>query len=121
MTRPLPGESLLEARRRLDRELETLPAPAQEPQGDRHVARRPAQIGIADSPFLTVAEAARFCRFDATANDPEDAFRQWARRQGLPIRRRGRFLMVERRVLETFLSVRVDHYAAHDTGDHGLL
>jgi hypothetical protein len=63
----------------------------------------PPQIGIVDSPFLTVAEAARFCRFDATAQHPETAFRQWAQREAIPAKRRGRVLLFERAVLETFL------------------
>jgi hypothetical protein len=63
----------------------------------------PAQIGIPDSPFLTVAEAARYCRFDATSEHPEAAFRQWAARQAVPARRRGRVLLFDRRVIETFL------------------
>jgi hypothetical protein len=63
----------------------------------------PTQIGIPDSPFLTVAEAARLCRFDATAQDPEAAFRKWAWRNAVPARRRGRVLLFDRRVIETFL------------------
>jgi hypothetical protein len=34
-------------------------------------------VGIPDSPFLTLEEGARFCRFDATAANPVDAFRKW--------------------------------------------
>lgn len=44
----------------------------------REAGPSPDGVGIADSPFLTVSEAARFCRFDATAHDPEHAFRCWA-------------------------------------------
>jgi hypothetical protein len=64
-----------------------------------------------DSPYLTVAEAARFCRFDTCA-EPREAFRKWARRQGLPMVRRGRMLLVDRRLLEAILhpgSGRVRH------------
>lgn len=55
-------------------------------------------IGIVDSPFLTLDEGARFCRFDA-CQDPVVAFRKWLRRNAVPVRKRGRKLLVERRVL----------------------
>lgn len=47
------------------------------------------QIGIPESPFVTVEEGARLARFD-TCEHPEVAFRQWAAREGIPARRRGR-------------------------------
>jgi hypothetical protein len=59
-------------------------------------------IGIPDSPYLTLDEGARFCRFD-TCQKPAVAFRQWLRRQNVPIVRRGRKLLVERHVLEAVL------------------
>jgi hypothetical protein len=71
-----------------------------ETQSNR-IAQEP--IGIPDSPFLTVREAARFCRFD-NCEHPEIAFRQWARRMAIPARRRGKQkLLFEGRVLEQFL------------------
>jgi hypothetical protein len=56
-------------------------------------------IGIDDSPFLTLEEGARLCRFDATAAQPVLAFRKWLRRHAVPVVRRGRVLLVDRRVL----------------------
>jgi hypothetical protein len=56
------------------------------------------------SPYLTIAEGARFLRFDVTApSDPEGAFRRWLRRQAVPLRKRGRTILIERRHLEAFL------------------
>jgi len=63
-------------------------------------------IGVDDSPYLTIAEAARFLRFDATAKHPEQACRDWLHRQCVPITRRGRTLLVERSVLAAKLSMR---------------
>lgn len=53
---------------------------------------------------LTLEEGARLCRFD-TCQDPVQAFRKWLRRQGVPVVRRGRMLLVERRVLDAMLRV----------------
>jgi hypothetical protein len=62
------------------------------------------EIGIRDSPFLTLAEGARFCRFDATApRHTTEVFRQWLRRHNVPLVRRGRVLLVDKKVLETVL------------------
>lgn len=100
---------IVEALRLVCRRLERLEAatthPEQAQRGLYVADRAPEGIGIPDSPFLTVAEAARFCRFDDTDN-PEHAFRQWAARRGVPVRRRGRSqkLLIERRVLESVLS-----------------
>ncbi len=58
-----------------------------------------ADVGIPESPYLTLAEGALFCRFDADKN-PADAFRRWLRRHSVPVRRAGRKLLVEKRVLE---------------------
>src|SRR4051812_49076576 len=102
-TRPLPGESLLDARRRLEG-LEAATSPAQQPDRGVDVSDRLGKsLGIADSPFLTAEEAARYLRFDVTAADPVHAFRRWAARWAIPIRRRGRVLLVERRVLDLAL------------------
>ena len=59
-------------------------------------------IGHPASPYLTLAEAADFCRFDTCAN-PVIAFRKWCRRHHVPVVRRGRVLLVNRQVLEHFL------------------
>jgi hypothetical protein len=40
-------------------------------------------IGIPDSPYLTLEEGARYCRFDDYAR-PVVSFRQWLRRNGVP-------------------------------------
>jgi hypothetical protein len=61
------------------------------------------QLGIPDSPFLTLEEGARHCRFD-TCLHPVVAFRQWLRRQGVPVVRRGRVLLIDRRVLDAVLT-----------------
>lgn len=61
------------------------------------------EIGIRESPYLTMEEAARFCRFDATADKPAVAFRRWLHRHAVPVVRRGRVLLVDRRVLEATL------------------
>lgn len=63
----------------------------------------PGQFGIADSPFLTLEEGARYCRFD-DCRRPVVCFRQWLRRQGIPVVRRGRGLLIDRRVLDAVLS-----------------
>lgn len=59
-------------------------------------------IGIAESPYLTTPEAARYCRFDDCV-DPTEAFLKWARRFAVPGRRRGRELLWTRAALEKFL------------------
>jgi hypothetical protein len=67
-------------------------------------SRGALQFGISDSPYLTVDEAARFCRFDATAPQSiAKSFRAWLHRQAVPIIRRGRVLLIEKRVLEAAL------------------
>lgn len=66
-------------------------------------AERNQTIGSRCSPYLTVAEAARFLRFDSDCKDPENAFRKWARRWGVPALRRGRVLLFDPRVLEQML------------------
>jgi hypothetical protein len=86
------------------RAIESSSAPAQQPERSAYVAREPAQaLGIPESPYLTLDEGARFCRFDATAQSPVIAFRKWLHRNSVPVRRRGRVLLVERRVLEAVL------------------
>ena len=56
------------------------------------------QIGDPLSPYLTTDEAARYLRF-ATA----PLFYKWAIRHRVPVQRRGRTLLYDRRVLEAFL------------------
>lgn len=65
--------------------------------------RRPVTTGSSDSPHLTMAEAARYLRFDATSRTPERACRRWIREQGIPVKRRGRVLLVEQRILDAYL------------------
>ena len=77
----------------------------QQPGGHAHVVHQAAQIGIPESPYLTLDEGALFCRFDGD-KDPADAFRRWLRRHAVPIRRCGRKLLVEKRVLEVVMSGR---------------
>lgn len=61
-------------------------------------------LGNPDSPYLTLDEGARFCRFDVTApKNPLDAFRRWLHRQAVPVVRRGRTLLVEKALLEAML------------------
>jgi hypothetical protein len=97
----LPGESLMDARRRLDAagktgERQLVGGVVQVPQGR-------VEVGLPDSPFLTLAEGARFARFDDCA-DPVRAFYKWLSREAVPVRRRGRKVLVERRTLEHHLS-----------------
>jgi hypothetical protein len=101
-TRPRTGESLLEARRRLERAIMarqrlggTLqsrnPAPQHTP-GALHVEHQPH--------YLTTGEGARLARFDLTApHNPRMAFRKWLRRWNIPVLRRGRVLLVDRRLV----------------------
>lgn len=88
----------------LTKGFESSASPAQQADRGIDVADRAREsLGIADSPFLTAEEAARYLRFDVTAADPVHAFRRWAARWAVPIRRRGRVLLVERRVLDSAL------------------
>jgi hypothetical protein len=49
-------------------------------------------------------EGARYARFDATApSDPVRLFRAWVRSEGIPVSRRGRRLLIDRRVLDAYL------------------
>lgn len=100
----LPGESLMDARRRLERERPALDAR----QGDavgRVIggAHGRLEVGLPDSPYLTLEEGARFARFDDCA-DPVRAFYKWLGREAVPVRRRGRKVLVERRTLEHHLA-----------------
>jgi len=70
-------------------------------------------IGIPDSPYLTLDEGARFCRFDQTAENPREAFRRWLHRHAVPIRKRGKVLLVEKQILESML----DHMTRHPDRD----
>ena len=60
-----------------------------------------------DARLRELREAARLCRFDATADHPEVAFRQWARRHAVPALRRGRVLLFDRRVIDAVKSLSV--------------
>jgi len=56
------------------------------------------------SHYLTVDEGARLLRFDVTApGNPRECFRQYLRRHAVPVLRRGRVLLIDRRVLEATL------------------
>lgn len=56
------------------------------------------KIGIPESPWLTLEEAARYLRFVSVK-----AFYTWSRRHGVPRGRRGRALLFEVRVLDAFV------------------
>jgi hypothetical protein len=77
-------------------------APAEDPNSHLKPEYRRPQIGLPDSPFLTVAEAARHCRFDDCAN-PAAAFTRWRRTHAIPVCQRGRRILVERAVLDDAL------------------
>jgi hypothetical protein len=54
--------------------------------------------GYRDSPYLLSDEAARFLRFNTRA-----LFVKWAKRNRVPVCRRGRTLLYKRAVLEAFI------------------
>ena len=56
-------------------------------------------LGDPESPYLLTHEAARLLRFTSP-----HLFHKWAKRNRVPVLRRGRTLLYERRVLEAFLS-----------------
>jgi hypothetical protein len=59
---------------------------------------------LRESEFLTLGEGAELLRFTVTApKEPVQAFREWLHRHAVPIVRRGRVLLVERRVLLDWL------------------
>lgn len=61
-------------------------------------------IGLPAPQYLTVEEGAKLLRFDVTApTDPEKNFRRYLHRHAIPVLRRGRVLLVDRRVLEATL------------------
>jgi hypothetical protein len=93
----------MDARRRLEGAGQARSTSAQESDRGAHVGDQLGQVGIPDSPFLTLAEGARFVRFDASSKLPSKAFRKWLRRHSVPVLRRGRVLLVERRILEAIL------------------
>ena len=93
ITRVQSGESLLQARKRLDQAIQARHAQAQQAPGRPHVAH-----GTDD--LLTMREGALLARFDVTAAaDPTEAFRKWVRRRALPVLRRGRVLLIRRCVV----------------------
>lgn len=54
--------------------------------------------------FLTLREAAELLRFTETApKAPEQACREWLNRHAIPVIRRGRVYLLERRVLMAWL------------------
>jgi hypothetical protein len=63
-------------------------------------------LGVAESPYLLTDEAARFLRF-------KDArlFREWAKRNRVPVLHRGRTLLYRRSVLESFLHLKPSRHA----------
>jgi hypothetical protein len=59
-----------------------------------------------ESPYLTGAEGAVYWRFHVTSpKEPEQAFREWLHRYNVPIRRRGRTILVEVAVVEEMLKL----------------
>jgi hypothetical protein len=66
-----------------------------------------AQFRDAESPYLLTDEASRFLRF-------KDArlFREWAKRNRVPVLHRGRTLLYRRSVLELFLQLKPSRHAA---------
>lgn len=63
-------------------------------------------LGIAESPYFLTDEAARFLRFrDARL------FREWAKRNRVPVLHRGRTLLYRRSVLESFLQQKPSRHA----------
>lgn len=79
--------------KRLRQSVTTCP---EQPQGNAHVA---GECGDPASPYLLTDEAARFLRFPSA-----HLFRKWAGRNRVPVQRRGRTLLYERRVLVAFLN-----------------
>jgi len=66
----------------------------------------PAQIaaGGAAPEYLTLEEGAHLLRFDQTApSNPTKCFLRWLRRNVVPVAKRGKTVLVERRVLEGYL------------------
>jgi hypothetical protein len=65
-----------------------------------------SQLGDTDSPYLLSEEAAAFLRF-------KDArlFREWAKRNRVPVLHRGRTLLYRRSVLESFLQLKPVRHA----------
>lgn len=54
--------------------------------------------------YLTLDEGAKLLRFDVTApSDPRKNFRLYLHRHAIPVLRRGRVLLIDRRVLEATL------------------
>jgi hypothetical protein len=59
---------------------------------------------IPEPEYLTLDEGATLLRFDVTSPaNPRKAFGKWLRRHAVPVLRRGRVLLVERRVLVAML------------------
>jgi hypothetical protein len=57
-----------------------------------------------DSPFLTLPEGAIRYKFTVTApKEPVQAFREWLQRNAVPIKRRGRCILVETAVVDAML------------------
>jgi hypothetical protein len=84
------------------------PASAPTPTNDATAAKpepwTKAPESPLDSPYLTIEEGARYARFDATAPTcAERSFRQWLMRYNVPVARRGRTILVERRILDAYL------------------
>lgn len=54
--------------------------------------------------YLTLDEGAKLLRFDVTAPKcVREAFRQYLRGHAIPVKRRGRVILIEKRVLEATL------------------
>lgn len=91
-----PGESLIGARRRLDRSLKAQPASSQQPDRDPYIA--------AERKYLTLDQGAALLCFDVTApSRPRQHFLEFLKRNAIPMVRRGRTYLVEARVLEAVI------------------
>ena len=73
-------------------------------------------VGDPDSPYLLTDEAARYFRFDrATNGDPRTPtetmrmFREWAQRNRLQPKRRGRTLLWDKRAIDAAMTKRLTH------------
>lgn len=81
----------------------SLDRPLERHDGPAHPALR-AAYGAHPSPYLTLAEGAIRYRFDVTApRQPVQAFREWLARNAVPVKRRGRTILVEAAVIDAML------------------
>ncbi len=72
-------------------------------------------LGDPDSPYLLTEEAATFLRFSTP-----HLFYKWARRNRVPVLRRGRTLLYRRSVLDAFLQQKPWTHARNLRGLHAV-